>query len=162
MAVYGFRPVKIVGLTENNKVLMKASTTITKYDPITLEYHDAGNHGEADLAIGGEGIFGVAMETKTSTASGGEEIEILCGKDIVYEIDNDEDTNSFGATVGTGMGAGMVFDIQANPTTGTVLLDTSTGTAQITGASGQVVCINSEPDSADTSLGWFKINESQF
>lgn len=148
MAVYGLRPYKMAGVYEVVTKVVKANTTITKFDPIHLEAN------VADLAAAGEPIFGVAMDTVVQ-ASGSLTVPILRGRDIVYQADNDQDTNTWPATT---YQAGSFFDITG--ATGAVLVDTSTGTLS---QSGQLVAVeNSSPlDSADASLGLFKINPAE-
>jgi len=145
--MYGFHPIKTVGHHETITKVVKSGSTVTKYDPVYLE------DDTADLAATGEPIFGVAMATVTG--DGSLTIPILCGKDIVYEIDNDNDTNTHGDA---SYGGGKFFDITG--TTGAVQIDTSSGTS-----SGQVVCVaemtGTQEDPTDTSVGQYKINSAE-
>ncbi len=143
MSVYGLRPYKMAGAYELITKVVKANTTITKFDPIHLEVDTA------DLAAAGEPIFGVAMDTVVQ-ASGSLTVPILRGRDIVWQADNDNDTNTWPLTT---YSPGSFFDITG--ATGAVLVDTSTATS-----SGQLVGVAavSPLDPADASLGLFKIN----
>lgn len=152
--MYGLQPYQMAGAWEVKTIRMKASTTITKFDPVHLEFDATGDLDNVDLAAATETIYGVAFETKTSTASGGETMQILVGQDIVYKVDNDQDTNTFGDDRGNG----MYFDIIGS--TGAVQADTSSGSAT---TAAQIKCIASDNvEIGDTSIGLFKIHESQY
>lgn len=151
MAVYGARLVKSGGETEVMEKRVKSATTITKGDFVSLE------NDRAIVTTAALPILGVAMQTVVNGAGGTETIQIFCGNDNVWEVDNDNDTNTFAAD---SYGGGLFFNIIG--TTGAMLVDTSSATA--TSATLNLVCVDETPSAADTSLGWFKINKanSQF
>ena len=140
MAIYGLRLVKEYGDTEIQKPVLTSGVTITKGDTVNI------TDGQVTFAGAAEDIHGVAMETKTGDGSATIAIRLTNGEEV-WEIDNDNDTNTFG---GTGYGAGKLFDLTG--TTGALLVDTSTAST-----TGQLYCVNQAPNPADTSLGWFKI-----
>lgn len=144
--MYGFKTHKLNGFYETVTKTVKSSTTINEGDPVSLE------DDTAIVSTAGLAIHGVAMETVVNGAGGTETIKIQCGKDIVYKIDNDNDTNTF---AGAGYGAGKYYDMIG--TTGAVQIDTSSASA----TAGQVACIDEAPDASDTSIGLFKINSAE-
>jgi len=159
--MYGAELYQADGQLVAEKVYVKASTTITKGDFITLEYDSTNKHGVVDMAATGERIYGVANETVTQGASVIEKIEILLAGNHSWKVDNDNDTNTFGADAAGAKGMGMVFDITG--TTGAQLVDTSTGAdGQNTANSAQLICVNDTPDASDTSIGIFKVFEKQY
>jgi hypothetical protein len=144
--MFGFKPVKFNGFYETVTKTIKSNTTITEGDPVSLE------DDTAIVSTAGLAIHGVAQETVVNPLNGTSTVKILCGKDIQYLIDNDNDTNTF---AGAGYGGGKYFDMVG--TTGAVLIDTSTASA----TAGQVVCIDEAPDASDASIGLFKNNSAE-
>lgn len=150
MAVYGFKVVSGANDTVTRKMLVKNSSTITKGDPVFLE--NAAGENALDLAAAAEPIYGIALETVTG--NGTNKILVLTRlDDVIFEIDNDNVGNTFGAT---NFGGGNYFDITG--ATGAVLVDTSTGTT--ISATKALVCVDDSPDTGDVSLGHFKIVKS--
>ena len=138
---------RMAGHYETITKVVKNSEVIAEGDPVSLE------DDTAIVTTAGLAIFGVAEEAVTG--DGTLAIQIQCGLDIEYEVDNDNDTNDFAAA---GYGGGKYFDTIG--TTGAVLVDTSSASA----TSGQLICVDEAPDADDASQGRFKINkaESQF
>jgi len=147
MSVYGFEVYKQNGSTESIEKVVKSGSTITKGDPISLE------DDTAIVTTAALPIFGTYQGTDTIVGDGTETISILCGSDIEYIIDNDNDTNTF---AGAGYGAGKLYNIIG--TTGAVLVDTSSAAA--TTATLNLTCVDEAPDTADTSKGVFKVNKA--
>lgn len=144
MSVYGFKIHKLNGFTESIDKIVKSATVIHPGDPISLE------DDRAIVTTAALPILGTYQGTETVTGDGTIKITVLCGSDIEYEIDNDNDTNTFAAA---SYGGGKSFNIIG--TTGAVLVDTSSAAA--TTAAQNLVCTNEAPDASDTSLGIFKV-----
>lgn len=148
---FGFKPVSGVEKTNQIKLAVKNGTTITAGDPVFLD--NASGINRLNLATSSNPIYGVALETGTGNSGGTVEISVLkANYDTVFEIDNDNDTDTFGTT--GDRGAGNYFNIVSS--TGAVQVDTSSGGTVST--SKQLICVYETPDSSDVSLGWFKIN----
>jgi hypothetical protein len=130
------------------RLKVKASTTITKGDPVNIEA------GYVNLAGGTERIFGVANETVVGNAAATSQVEIIVAREgDLYLVDNDNDSTTFAATH-----PGTYFDTTG--TTGAVQVDTSSTTT-----SGQLLCVEYNPKGlgvdSDTSMGLFTIAERQ-
>jgi len=125
----------------------KASTTITKGDPVNLEA------GYLNLAAAGESILGAAQETVVNGSGETAEVKVIVDPMAMYIVDNDNDTTTFGVTH-----PGTYFDVTG--TTGAVQVDTST-----TSTTGGLLCLEYNPQISpyqdDTSIGLFMIAESQ-
>lgn len=147
MSVYGFKANKLNGSTENIVKTVKSGSTITKGDAISLE------DDRAIVTTAALPILGTYQGADTIVGDGTLTISILCGSDIEYIIDNDNDTNTF---AGAGYGAGKFYNIIG--TTGAMLVDTSSAAA--TTATLNLACIDEAPDASDTSLGVFKVNKA--
>ena len=125
----------------------KASTTITKGDPVNIEA------GYLNLAAAGERIIGMATETVTNGAGANAAIQVIVDPMAMYIVDNDNDTTTFAVTH-----PGTYFDITG--ATGAVQVDTST-----TSTTGQLLALEYNPQispfASDTSIGLFMIAENQ-
>ena len=153
--MYGFKFVKnIYGSAQplvNSgcpDIRVKASTTITKGDPVIIEA------GYYDLAEATEKIFGIANQTVVGNAAGTSKIEVIpCRPGDIYMIDNDNDGTTFAATH-----PGTYFDTISS--TGAVQVDTSSTTT-----TGQLLCVEYNPQGqgadGDTSIGLYMIAENQ-
>lgn len=129
-------------------IRVKANTTITKGDPITIEA------GFFDLAAAGEKIFGIANETVAGNAAGTSKISVqVCRPGDLYLVDNDNDSLTFANTH-----VGTYFDIISS--TGAVQVNTDSTTT-----TGQLVCVDYNPKDfgvdGDTSIGLFAVAEMQ-
>jgi hypothetical protein len=101
------------------------------------------------VAVAGERVFGVANETVVGNAGGTSNIEVILARPgVSFIMDNDN--------TGTTMAKaheGTYFD--KTGTTGAMVVDTST-----TSTTGQVMLLDHDPDSSDTSLGLYVVAES--
>lgn len=111
---------------------------------------------QIEIADAGEHIIGVLMEDVTS-ASTNAQVNVTPGLQVI--MDNDNDSATFAAT-----DVGEFFDITGG--TGAQIVNTdSKAAAQTTGSSGQLVCLEYNPQGfgydADTSVGRYMIKEHQ-
>lgn len=105
-----------------------------------------------NATVAGARLIGMASGTATGNAGGTVKVSVCIDPNMVYLVDNDNDTTTFAAThVGTN------FDLIG--AAGAQLVDTST-----TGTTGSLTCVEYNPQidpvRTDTSWGLFVINES--
>lgn len=145
---YGFKVVSGAEFSSMIELPAQNGQALAVGDPVFLE--NDGGEATVDLAAAGEPIYGTVLQALTG--DGTTKVQILkAHQNITYEIDNDNDTDTFGTTADRG--AGNYFNITG--ASGAVQVDTSTGTT--VSANKQLVCVKENPDAGDVSLGHFKV-----
>jgi len=149
--MYGLKPIgRLDGKTNFSLREFTTGATMVAGDPCYLL------DGVLEMAVATGDILGVMAEGCTD---GDTDALVIVDPDMLYLVDNDNDTNTFGETTAT-YSPGNFFDITGG--TGAVQVDTSTGSA----ASGQLFAWEYnpqiEPFKSDTSICVVSIAQRQY